>query len=87
MRPAALPTPATRRRLERLNDHDWIKEHDPVTLLPAVRGLRSALHDYEDELVAAARRQGASWQRIADALGCARQTAMERFAHVEEGRR
>jgi hypothetical protein len=33
----------------------------------------------ERELVASARREGATWQQIADALGMSRQSAQQRF--------
>jgi hypothetical protein len=41
--------------------------------------LRRGAAELERELVASARREGATWQQIADALGMSRQSAQQRF--------
>jgi hypothetical protein len=51
-------------------------------MLRLLEPLRIALRAYERQLVAQARREGASWQEVGDALGVPRQTAHRRWNHV-----
>ncbi|HET9859326.1 MAG TPA: helix-turn-helix domain-containing protein [Nocardioidaceae bacterium] len=55
---------------------------DPHTGLRAVAALRRLLEKLEESQVASARRQGWSWQEIADVLGVSRQAV-----HKKHGKR
>jgi hypothetical protein len=52
-------------------------------LSEVAKGLRDSETD-RDALVLSARRDGASWERIGEALGIAKQTAWERYRRLEE---
>lgn len=52
---------------------------DNLDVLDAIAGLRIALDRQEDDAALMARRNGATWQQIADALGITRQRAHQRW--------
>ncbi len=52
---------------------------DPEHALAVARALRPLADEALSTLVTAAREQGASWQRVGDALGITRQAAFQRF--------
>ncbi len=52
---------------------------DPATGLRAVLALRRLAEQVEAHQVAAARRQGWSWQQIGDALGITRQSVHAKY--------
>ena len=59
---------------------------DVNTYLDELRRVEEGLHRYEsdrDAMVREARRQGASWGQIGEALGIAKQSAWERFRSVD----
>lgn len=56
---------------------------DALAALPGARDRARAAERELREAVKAARTAGATWQRVADALGVAKQTAWERFYRVE----
>ena len=56
---------------------------DPGVGLAAVASLRVLLESLERLQVERARRQGWSWQRIADALGVSRQAAHKKHAAAD----
>ena len=62
---------------------DWRARAGPLGMLRLSDPLKTALRAYENTLVASARRDGASWTDIGDALGIARQNAYRRFHHVD----
>jgi DNA-directed RNA polymerase specialized sigma24 family protein len=53
---------------------------DPATGLRAVAALRKLLEQLESAQVSSARRQGWSWQDIADALGVSRQAVHKKHS-------
>jgi DNA-binding NarL/FixJ family response regulator len=59
---------------------------DPATGLRAVAALRRLAEKLEIIQVASARRQGWSWQEIADELGVTRQTVHKKHAGRQSGR-
>lgn len=63
-------------------DAEYREKVGPLGLLRLSDPTRVALRAYEEELVAAARIQGATWQEIGDALRVPRQTAHRRYSHL-----
>jgi hypothetical protein len=53
-----------------------------VTMLRLLEPIRIGLRQHEEKLVMEARRQGATWQDIGDALGIARTNAHSRHRHI-----
>lgn len=58
--------------------------HDPAAAVFATRVLRDCADAWLDVEVRHARQDGATWEQIGDALGTTRQSAHERFRHVEQ---
>ena len=58
---------------------------DPLALIRQADELVRRSHERLNELVAAARAQGVSWQAIGDELGVSRQAAFKRFGAKHEG--
>jgi hypothetical protein len=56
-----------------------LTSEDPATGLRAVLALRRLAEQLEATQVAAARRQGWSWQQIGDALGITRQSVHAKY--------
>jgi hypothetical protein len=56
-----------------------LTSEDPATGLRAVLALRRLAEQVEATQVAAARRQGWSWQQIGDALGITRQSVHAKY--------
>jgi hypothetical protein len=63
-------------------DADFLGRTDPLTMLRLGQATRAALSSYDEECVWAARKAGATWQEIGDALGMERQNAQRKFAHL-----
>lgn len=63
-------------------DHEYLDRTDPLTMLRLGQALRVALRAYDEDCVWAARRAGATWQEIGEALGMARQNAQRKFSHL-----
>jgi hypothetical protein len=63
-------------------DPDYLGRTDPLTMLRLAAAVRVALRAYDEECVHAARRAGATWEEIGDALGMARQNAQRKFSHI-----
>jgi hypothetical protein len=59
---------------------------DPRTGLVAASALRRLAETLEAAQVANARRQGWSWQEIADVLGVSKQAVHQKHAAAEKGR-
>ena len=60
---------------------------DPLAALGSSQDLAAGVGRWQNELVAEAVRNGATWEQIGDTLGISRQAAWARFRHVleEEG--
>jgi isopropylmalate/homocitrate/citramalate synthase len=72
----------TARAREQLTALEELRRHGIATTLDRVRvaaAADTAAGDALDQAVAAARRVGATWQQIADAVGIARPSAWERW--------
>lgn len=63
---------------------DALGEQDQVTMLEGVTRLRPQLERFQSELIRFMRGRGASWETISRGLGVARQSAWERFRHVDD---
>lgn len=50
-----------------------------LDMLGSIQAFRSWLNDYEAQLVVAARKGGATWAEIGEAIGMARQNAERKF--------
>jgi hypothetical protein len=59
-------------------------ETTPVDVLRAVGTYLRYLSAIEEEAVRAARRTGATWEDIGEAIGVTRQAAWQRLRHLEE---
>lgn len=57
-----------------------------LEMLAAGPPTREAIREYEDACVLAARKRGATWTEIGDALDMARQNVQRRFAHLDDAR-
>jgi DNA-directed RNA polymerase specialized sigma24 family protein len=57
---------------------------DPGAALRAVARLRRLIERLEAEQVLAARREGLSWQDVAERLGVTKQTVHRKYRHLEE---
>lgn len=60
-------------------DDDYLARTDPLRMLRLGENLRLALRRYDRECVRAARKAGATWQEIGEAVGMARQNAQRKF--------
>lgn len=58
-------------------------EEELTTMLRGVTRQRPQLERFQADLVAYMRERGASWESIGAGLGVARQSAWEKFRHVE----
>ena len=65
-------------------DRDYLSRTDPLTMLRLGGALRVALRAYDEECVWAARKAGAIWQEVGEALGMARQNAQRKYSHLPE---
>jgi hypothetical protein len=63
-------------------DADWRARSGPLGILRLSDPLKVGLRAYESQLVAEARKQGATWDQIGDALGTQKQNAHRRFGHL-----
>lgn len=61
-----------------------LSEQDLVRMLRGVTRQRPQLERFQADLIAFMRARGVSWGVIGDGLGVARQSAWERFRHVEQ---
>jgi hypothetical protein len=68
-------------------DPDYLARTDPLTMLRLANALRVSLRAYEEECVHAARKAGATWQEVGDALGIPRQNAQRKYSHLPSPRR
>lgn len=59
-------------------------EEELVRMLRGVTRQRPQLDRFQSDLVAYMRERGASWETIGTGLGVTRQSAWEKFRHVEE---
>src|SRR4051794_14237985 len=64
-------------------DDDYLGRTDPLTMLRLADNLRLALRQYEEECVYEARRAGATWEEVGEALGTARQNAHRKYGHLD----
>jgi hypothetical protein len=62
-----------------LADREAVARHNPLQMLAFAASGRDALRIYEHECVEAARKAGATWQEIGDALGMPRQNAQRKY--------
>jgi hypothetical protein len=63
---------------------DWREREGPLGILKLGGPLKDALRSYEGQLVAEARKKGATWDQIGEALNTQKQNVHKRFRHVEE---
>ena len=63
---------------------ETLSEQDLVRMLRGVTVQRPQLEHFQTDLIAFMRTRGISWGVIGDGLGVARQSAWERFRHVEQ---
>lgn len=75
--------PATPATIEQLAS-DTVKTADPATALRALSALRHELEVLEPVLVRRALKAGASWSKIARALGVSKQAAHRKHRHLTE---
>ncbi len=68
------------------DDPAWREAQGPLGILRLGGPLKDALRDYEAQLVAEARKAGATWDHIGAALNTQKQNVHKRFRHVEEGK-
>jgi hypothetical protein len=61
---------------------EYLATADPLTMLRLNEALRTALRAYDEECVAAARRAGATWEQIGQAVAIPRQNAQRKWSHV-----
>lgn len=68
-------------------DKRYLANADPLTMLRLSRAMGQALRSYDEECVYAARKAGATWQEVGDALGIPRQNAQRKYGHLPGPRR
>ena len=83
---APKPSKTLARKAAAIADPESFADVAPLGALKAARSLSRDVAKYEERLVLAARRQGASWADVAEALGCGKASAHERYAHLERNR-
>jgi hypothetical protein len=64
------------------SDANWRERQGPLGILRLSDALKVGLRAYESQLVVEARRQGATWEQIGEALGTQKQNAHRRFGHL-----
>lgn len=80
---AKVPPDSPYGRLHRIYDQEFASDVERnLDALMAIRELRKDLSEAEDHAALTARRQGATWQQIGEALGMSRQAAHERWGNI-----
>ncbi|WCB91722.1 hypothetical protein DSM104299_00398 [Baekduia alba] len=64
------------------SNEDYLSRTDPLTMLRVNDNMRIALRAYDERCVAVARRAGATWEEIGQAVGMAKQNAQRKWSHV-----
>lgn len=82
LRASAPPTSHVGLLLRATNEHNRHDADQALDRLEAIAGLRRALDDLADDAALSARKHGASWSVIGDALDITRQAAQQRWANI-----